>query len=123
MKKIFFLCVIGFSLFACGDDSEEKQPEKPKDVSQSPEYKNGLELATKSNCFTCHDIDNKLTGPPYREIANKYAAAPDTIVSHLAGKIISGGSGVWGNIPMIPHPDLSKADAETIVRYILLLKK
>jgi cytochrome c len=47
---------------------------------------------------------------------------PDTIVSHLADKIISGGSGVWGEIPMIPHPSISKDDAQTMVKYVLLLK-
>jgi len=82
-----------------------------------------LELAAKSDCFTCHTVDDKLTGPPYREVANKYAGLPDTIVTHLAGKIINGGSGVWGEIAMTPHPALSEADAEAIVRYILLLKK
>ena len=47
----------------------------------------------------------------------------DTIVSHLAGKIITGGSGVWGPALMTPHPTVSKEDAEAMVRYILLLKK
>jgi cytochrome c len=82
-----------------------------------------LELASKNDCFTCHQVDDKLTGPSYREVANKYAGMPDTIVTHLAGKVITGGSGVWGQIMMTPHPALSQADAEAIVRYVLLLKK
>jgi len=82
-----------------------------------------LELIAKNDCFTCHQIDDKLNGPPYREVANKYAGMPDTIVTHLAHKVISGGSGVWGEIMMTPHQGLSEADAEAIVKYILLLKK
>ena len=73
--------------------------------------------------MTCHQIDEKLTGPPYREVANKYAGMSDTIVTHLAKKVLTGGNGVWGEIFMTPHPDVSQADAETMVKYILLLKK
>lgn len=93
------------------------------DVSKNPDYQKGLELVSKSNCLTCHKVDEKLTGPPYREVANKYGGMPDSIINHLAKKIISGGSGVWGEIFMTPHPDISQADAEAMVKYILLLKK
>jgi cytochrome c len=79
-------------------------------------------LEAQNDCKTCHQIDDKITGPPFRDIANKYAGMPDTIVNHLANKVISGGSGVWGQILMTPHPALSQEDAEAIVRYILLLK-
>ena len=77
----------------------------------------------KNKCLTCHAIDDKVTGPPYREVANKYANYPDTIVAHLAHKIITGGNGVWGEVFMTPHPDLSREDAEAMVKYIRLLKK
>ena len=112
-------------LTACGGSESKSKTEAPKaaDVTKNPDYQRGLELITKSDCFTCHQIDDKLTGPPYREVANKYAGMPDTIVSHLAKKVISGGSGVWGQIIMTPHPALSQADAEAMVKYVLLLKK
>ena len=128
MKKLFLLPVLLFIL-ACGNDSSTKTEEPKKeetkadDLSKNPDYQKGLELAAKSDCFTCHQIEDKLTGPSYREVANKYAGMPDTIVAHLAGKIINGGSGVWGEIIMTPHPALSEADAEAIVKYVLLLKK
>jgi cytochrome c len=123
MKKLAWPLFAACMLAACGNN--DKKPEAPKtaDVSDNPVYQKGLALASKSDCFTCHSIDDKLTGPPYREIANKYAPMPDTIVTHLAHKVITGGSGVWGEIIMTPHPALSQADAESIVRYILLLKK
>lgn len=126
MKKIFPFAFILAVLCGCGGGNESKtKTEEPKvvDITQNPDYQKGLEIASKSDCFTCHQIEEKLTGPSYREVANKYAAMPDTIVSHLAGKIINGGSGVWGEIQMTPHPTLSQADAEAVVKYILLLKK
>ena len=125
MKKIFFpLLALGI-LTACGGNESKTKTEEPKvvDITKNPDYQKGLELASKSDCFTCHQVEDKLTGPSYRDVANKYAGMPDTIVAHLAGKIISGGSGVWGQIIMTPHPALSEADAEAIVRYVLLLKK
>jgi cytochrome c len=123
MKKIF---LIGFSiaiLAACGGGNDSKTEEtKTADITKDPDYQDGLALEIKNDCKTCHSIDTKITGPSFREIADKYANAPDTIVSHLANKVISGGSGVWGAIPMLPHANMSKADAEAIVKYILLLK-
>ena len=130
MKKVFFLVFTCALLASCGgNDSKtgktdsKKEETKTDDLASNPDYQKGLELASKSDCFTCHQIEDKLTGPSYREVANKYAGMPDTIVTHLAGKIISGGSGVWGEIMMTPHPSMSKEDAEAIVRYVLLLKK
>lgn len=130
MKKIFFILAATTVLYACGGgDKSESKTENPvtenktTDVSSNPDYQKGLELVAKSDCLTCHKVDEKVTGPSYRDVANKYAGTSDTIVSHLAGKIISGGSGVWGEVMMTPHPSLSKEDAESMVKYILLLKK
>lgn len=92
-------------------------------LSDNPVYKKGLGLIAKSDCLTCHKVDEPLTGPKYRDVANKYASYSDTIVPHLAKKIIAGGTGVWGQIPMIPHPQITQEDAEAMVKYILLLKK
>lgn len=113
MKKLFLLPIL-FFVMACGGGSGSKTEEpkkeeaKSEDLSKNPVYQKGLELVTKNDCFTCHQIDDKLNGPPYRQVANKYAGMPDTIVTHLAKKVISGGSGVWGEVMMTPHPALSK---------------
>jgi len=127
MKKGLLLLTVLLFLIGCNNDSKtetaKKEESKPADNSSNPDYQRGLALEAQNDCKTCHTIDDKLNGPPFREIANKYAGMPDTIVTHLAGKIITGGSGVWGEIMMTPHPALSQADAEAIVRYILLLKK
>ena len=124
-------------LVACGNGNETAAPaaENAKneanestastsnDVSSDPVYKKGLGLIAKSDCLTCHKVDEKLVGPSYREVAEKYAGAPNDVVTALAEKIIKGGVGNWGNVPMLPHPAISQEDAETMVRYILLLKK
>jgi cytochrome c len=82
----------------------------------------GEELISKSDCFTCHKADVKLLGPAYQDVAAKYAANDDNI-EMLASKIIDGGSGNWGDIPMPPHPSLSQDDAIEMVNYIMSLKK
>ena len=92
------------------------------DLSSNPDYKAGLALEAKSDCATCHKLDEKLVGPSFREIANKYTNDEAT-VNMLADKVIKGGAGNWGQVPMTPHPQLSHDDAKTIVKYILLLKK
>ena len=129
--KIMALALLPF-LISCGSNSSDNKkadttppPEEVKEVSISdnPDYQKGIALVGKNDCLTCHKIDEKLIGPSYREVANKYASMPDTMVAHLAGKIIHGGSGVWGEVAMTPHADLSKEDAEAMVKYILLLKK
>lgn len=130
MKKIILLVTAGTFFLACGsgDSSTEKtgtgkEAPAPADITQDPVYQKGVELIGQSDCLTCHKIEEKLQGPSYRDVANKYAGMPDTIITHLAGKIIQGGSGVWGEIMMTAHPDLSQEDAEAMVKYILLLKK
>jgi len=129
MKKILLPLTAFVLLLACNSSgsNEEKKDEKPaagtNDLSGNPDYQNGLALVSKSDCFTCHKIDEPLTGPSYRDVANKYASYPDTIIAHLASKIIAGGHGVWGEVPMTPHPAVSEDDAKTMVKYILLLKK
>ncbi len=80
----------------------------------------GLVLIEGADCLTCHKTDSKLVGPSYQEVADKYT---DADIEHLADKIISGGQGVWGEIPMTPHSGMSKENAKKMVEYILTLKK
>lgn len=135
MKKIFLSFAVAIVISSCGNSSSETtsgtgdtkateiKDAAADDLSGNPVYQKGLALVAKSDCLTCHKVDDKLTGPPYREVADKYASLPDTIVAHLAGKIIKGGNGVWGEAFMTPHAAVSQEDAEAMVKYILLLKK
>lgn len=130
MKKFFFFSLLSIALiaFGCGGgdssktDDSKKEADKTTDITKHPDYAKGSELEAKQDCKTCHAIDVKITGPSFQDIANKYASAGDTIVTHLAQKVISGGTGVWGTIAMLPHSNISQADAEAIVKYILLFK-
>ncbi|WP_266202704.1 c-type cytochrome [Pontibacter kalidii] len=85
-------------------------------------FEKGAKLIAGSDCLACHQEEKKLVGPAYVEVADKYEFN-DKNVDYLAGKIIEGGAGVWGQVPMTPHPNISKADAQEMARYILSLKK
>ena len=67
-------------------------------------------------------VERKIVGPSYAEVAAKYESTEEN-VTMLAEKVIAGGVGVWGEVPMPPHPALSIEDAKDMVRYVLLLKK
>jgi cytochrome c len=81
----------------------------------------GAKLIAGSDCLSCHKDNEKVVGPAYTAVAEKY---PDTEanISMLAGKILKGGAGNWGAIAMTPHPGLSEADAREMTKYILSLK-
>jgi cytochrome c len=79
-------------------------------------------LLTKNGCSACHAIDKKVVGPSYQEVATKYkgdAKAP----AALFEKVKKGGSGVWGQVPMPPNPQVPDADLKKIIADILALKK
>ena len=78
-------------------------------------------LLKKNNCIACHAADKKLVGPSYKAVADKYRGQSDA-ADKLAKKIRAGGSGVWGAIPMPPHPQVSEADAKKMATYILNTK-
>lgn len=133
MKKVLGIMSVVVLFAACGGGEEKKETTTattetkvvaaaPKPLSENPDYQKGLALVAGSDCLTCHKTSEKLIGPAYKDVAAKYEATESNI-KMLAGKVISGGSGVWGAIPMTPHPQVKAADAEAMVKYILLLKK
>jgi len=79
----------------------------------------GLRLINKSDCRSCHINNVRSVGPSYQEVALKYKG--QNMLDHLADKVIAGGGGVWGDHAMAAHPQISKADAKTMVSYILSL--
>lgn len=95
-----------------GDASEET-------ASADSSLEAGLALIEGSDCRTCHQNDTRVIGPSYKEVAEKYSEEDiDVLVSH----IIDGSVGIWGEIPMTPHLDLSEEDARLMVKYILSLE-
>jgi cytochrome c len=113
-------CSTGTGKGSSSDSSAAAVP-ATTDISSNPDYQKGLALIAKNDCLTCHKVDEKVIGPAYQDVANKYAGN-DTAVTYLAHKIIKGGNGVWGTVSMTAHDSLSEADAEQMAKYVLLLK-
>ena len=80
-----------------------------------------MALATAKNCMACHAVDKKLVGPSYKDVAAKYAGQADA-VEKLSGKVIKGGSGVWGPVPMPANAQVSADEAKKLVNWIMTQK-
>ena len=78
-------------------------------------------LATSKNCLACHAVDKKVVGPAYKDVAKKYVGQKDA-ADKLATKVMKGGSGVWGPVPMPANPQVNDAEAKKLVAWILSLK-
>ncbi|MCJ8154550.1 c-type cytochrome [Chryseobacterium sp. SSA4.19] len=143
MKKLFLTAMlISLAVISCSEKKESAEESVPATESnimmEEPKAKDtaavasaaatgpeadiaeGKSLVEGTDCLSCHKVDAKLVGPAYQDVAAKYTEAD---VDHLAQKIIDGGKGVWGDIPMTPHAGLSKENAQKMVKYILSLKK
>jgi len=122
---------------ACGGSGDKKAETKDTTASATttPATASGgnaaadkaLDLIGASDCTTCHRLNKNAggaaIGPAYSDVAAKYAPAADSTIDRLVKKVISGGSGIWGTVPMTPHPALKPEDVKTMVTYILTLKQ
>jgi cytochrome c len=77
-----------------------------------------IDLATKNGCMTCHQVDKKLVGPSYKDVAAKYKGQADA-AKRLSDKVKVGGKDVWGQIPMPPNSNLKDGDTEVLIKWIL----
>ena len=78
-------------------------------------------LAKAKTCLACHAVDKKLVGPSYKDVAAKYAKDKGS-VDLLAAKIMKGGSGVWGPVPMPANPQVNEAEAKKLATWVLTVK-
>lgn len=78
-------------------------------------------LAKAKNCMACHAVDKKVVGPAYKDVAKKYAGDAKA-ADALAAKIMKGGSGVWGAIPMPANTQVNEAEAKKLAAWVLSLK-
>jgi cytochrome c len=133
MKKIMFIIfamtLSTWTMMSCGEKKEETKKEDDGYGDASVEadkpssddlIAQGKTLVDASDCKTCHHATNKIIGPSHTDVAKKYEFTQGNIAM-LAGKIIAGGQGVWGEVPMTAHPDITKADAEKMAMYVLSL--
>jgi cytochrome c len=133
MKKTFIIFSSALLMMACGSSGDksgktDSASSSSNTATVSAADEKGLELIGASDCTTCHKLHKNSTsgiaiGPAYSDVAAKYSPAADTTINRLVKKVISGGSGVWGAVPMTPHAALKEADIREMVRYILSLKK
>ena len=151
MKKRLLVICLAAGIYACGGTAEvETKPisnneeskngqiggeapkseaatapaapaEAPAAEAAAPAGKDGKALIAGSDCLACHKEKEKLVGPAYADVAKKYENNTKN-VKMLAEKIIAGGQGNWGEIPMAAHPNVSQEDAEAMVNYILSIK-
>jgi cytochrome c len=80
-----------------------------------------LALATSKNCMSCHAVDRKVLGPSFKDVAAKYKDNKGA-VDMLATKIVKGGSGVWGAVPMPANNQVSEAEAKKLAAWVLSTK-
>ena len=113
-------CAAALSLMVAVAEAAPQPP--PASASSTGPEPAGLVDAKASDCFACHAIDHKVVGPAYDEVAKRYAGKGDAEVTKLVDKIIKGGAGNWGEIPMTPHPDLTPESAKAMVEWILTLQ-
>jgi cytochrome c len=128
MKKVTVAAVLALSILACNSKKETPTQEvvapttSEESATNGPEiqgpFQKGADLIAASDCLSCHKVDEKVVGPSYKDVAAKYT---EKDAAMLAEKIIKGGQGNWGEIPMTPHPTVSVADATEMVNYILSL--
>jgi len=147
MKKVFIICGLSLAIAACGgnksgggsadstsaanktavaSNSDAAQDTAASHIgtekTASTPSAAGAQLIAKSDCSTCHKEQEKLIGPAFVDVAKKYGSS-QAVIDTLANKIVKGGSGNWGTVPMSPHPSISVDDAKTMAQYILSLKK
>ncbi|MBC7653732.1 MAG: c-type cytochrome [Oligoflexus sp.] len=112
------VCITLFSTSSIAQTSAKKVIISKPTESQIAE---GKALIAKSDCLACHKLDIKLVGPSYKDVAKKYPAT-EANYKILSQKIISGGKGNWGEIPMVAHANVTLTDAKKMVQYILSIK-
>ena len=128
MKKVNLILasVLVLTFISCGQKEKKTgedygtPTEEPAAQTKVDVIAQGESLVKASDCKTCHHAINKIIGPSHTDVAKKYDFT-EANVKMLAEKIIKGGTGVWGQIPMTAHTDISQADAEKMARYVLSL--
>ena len=105
MKSYWFAAITAVALFSAGAANANEDED----------------LAKKSACMACHQIEGKLVGPGYKDVAKKYAGDAGA-EAKLIAKVKAGGSGVWGAIPMPPNAAISDADVKKLVKWVLSMK-
>ncbi|MBP7498868.1 MAG: c-type cytochrome [Chryseobacterium sp.] len=127
MRKLLLMSVLIVS-FSCSksensnnNEAISAEPEVAEPVVVTDPIAEGKSLVEGADCLGCHKMDEKMIGPSYKEVSEKYENTPEN-VEMLAEKIIKGSSGIWGDVPMPAHNGMSKENAKYMAQYILSSK-
>jgi len=131
-KTLLILGCISLAIASCGNPGSTSEGSASTSASTDTEASAktpapsemlpGEKLIATADCIGCHNKTQKVIGPAYVDIAAKYPSSEENI-NKLADVVIAGSKGTWGDLPMTPHPNLSKDDAKQMVTWILSLKK
>ena len=126
-KKCVFILGVSIIMIACQTQSKKANHVSATDslingAGQMVDsaYREGAQLITSNDCLTCHAVDQKNTGPSFKQIANRYPF-DEGVVENLAHAVIHGSKGLWGLKEMPQHPNRSFAAAKKMTTYILSL--
>lgn len=104
-----------------GTSSDQANAQRVDDLAQQrPELVQGKTWIDGSDCMRCHGVDRKFVGPGLVEVADRYRHQTDA-QAYIASKIREGSVGVWGNVIMPRHPQVTQAQAEGMAAWILAL--
>lgn len=123
MRNLFLAGGMAMLMFSCSKKeapAADSGSETTRVSDPGKSHLSGDQIMETLDCSGCHAVNEKMIGPSYQQIADRYSEKDTEL---LASKIIEGGSGVWGGVPMSPHPQVSKEDSKKMVQYILSLKK
>jgi cytochrome c len=90
-------------------------------LTAGAQAQDAMKLAQDKACLACHQLDKKLVGPAYKDVAKKYAGNK-TAEAMLIKKVREGGSGVWGQVPMPPNTGVNEKEAQILVKWVLSQK-
>ncbi len=99
-------------------DLKKKTADAKSSKTPAVDISAGSSLAKANACLTCHDIDKKIIGPGFKEIAQRYKGDGNA-PARLMEKVKAGGGGVWGTVPMPPNPQVPADDVKTLVHWVL----
>lgn len=129
MKRLLFAMTAVVALASCGGgESKTETKADSSATAQTPAApavnEEMLTMLTNKGCMpACHAIDKKVTGPAYKDVAKRYENASAATVDSLVNKVLNGGSGNWGDIPMAANKaNVTPEEAKTLVTFILTLK-
>jgi len=109
LSGVMFILLGTFFVFNCNNESKNQS----KIGSSMPR---GEVLVIQNRCFNCHQKNKSSSGPAYSEVSKKYSKQE---LNRLIETVSKGGSGIWGNVMMPPHPNISIKEIDTMVHWIL----